>query len=228
MTWAKFSDDTPDDALIAQCSDAAFRLWFDAHCHCAAKLTDGMITQRDIAWILNGRPVSIADELVALGLWATNSQGWQIVGYTDVQSSRAEILTGRENARQRQHRFRNHKAGDHSDCVASFCKTVRDQGVSAVTRDATENVGRDTTPSKPSLAEPTPREGRAREVKAGTATTPLPGGRGSARGSLKGKSKSATVKQKPARPTSATEKVFAVIRKAEGRDVSVKEVVDIT
>lgn len=168
MTWAKFSDDTPEDPNVSQLSDAAFRLWFDAHCHCARTLSDGVMTARDMAWVLNNRPPSLFDELGPT-LWQANGSGGELVGYSDIQSTKAEILAGRERAAARQAKQRRHKTGDHSGCEARYCSAIRDGWKADPSRVTSR-------PPKPSLAEPSRSEARGLAVGEGPTPTPTSAG----------------------------------------------------
>jgi streptomycin 6-kinase len=71
MPWARFDDQTPADAKVAEMSDRAFRAWFDGICHAAEKLTDGFIPAR-IARQLTGTN-KVLKELVPSSWHPANS-----------------------------------------------------------------------------------------------------------------------------------------------------------
>lgn len=91
MTWVKLDDRLPDEPAVAALSDAAFRLHVTALCYSSRHLTDGSVPDAMIGrWGVRGAQRA-ANELVEAGLWRwQNSGDWSIVGYLDLQRSRAE------------------------------------------------------------------------------------------------------------------------------------------
>jgi len=80
--------------------------------------TDGRVTPDDIEFIPRF-PRACIPRLVQVGLWAEDGDGWLMVDYARVQTSRAEferLDNSRRREREKKRRQRAHKAGDHSFC----------------------------------------------------------------------------------------------------------------
>lgn len=100
-TWIKLLDTFPEHPDVLDLSDAAFRAYVEALCYCSRNLTDGDMTAAAVLRRLGVRP-KVADELVAVGLWATSPDGYVIVNYTKHQRSRDEVDKLRERGNRRQ------------------------------------------------------------------------------------------------------------------------------
>ncbi|WP_159107490.1 hypothetical protein [Streptomyces rubrogriseus] len=105
-------DRFPSHRKIALLSDRAFRLHVSAICWCAENLTDGRISDRELALVTRVRGVkATAKQLEDAGLWDRTDDGWQIHDYLDYNPSREQVLIERKKNAERQERFRRRKNG---------------------------------------------------------------------------------------------------------------------
>lgn len=112
MPWVKLDDRFPSHRKIALLSDRAFRLHVSAICWCAENLTDGRISDRELALVTRVRGVkATAKQLEDAGLWDRTDDGWQIHDYLDYNPSREQVLLERKKNAERQERFRRRKNG---------------------------------------------------------------------------------------------------------------------
>ncbi|WP_109030083.1 hypothetical protein [Streptomyces rubrogriseus] len=112
MPWVKLDDRFPSHRKIALLSDRAFRLHVSAICWCAENLTDGRISDRELALVTRVRGVkATAKQLEDAGLWDRTDDGWQIHDYLDYNPSREQVLIERKKNAERQERFRRRKNG---------------------------------------------------------------------------------------------------------------------
>ncbi|MFD5221439.1 hypothetical protein ACFWMH_27740 [Streptomyces tendae] len=112
MPWVKLDDRFPSHRKIALLSDRAFRLHVSAICWCAENLTDGRISDRELALVTRVRGVkATAKQLQDAGLWDRTDDGWQIHDYLDYNPSREQVLLERKKNAERQERFRRRKNG---------------------------------------------------------------------------------------------------------------------
>jgi hypothetical protein len=83
MAWAKLDDQFVEHPRIVPLGDRAFRLHVAAICLSNRKLTDGHISSHDGRILMASVKASRrhTDELVELGVWETNGDGWQIRAY---------------------------------------------------------------------------------------------------------------------------------------------------
>lgn len=102
MSWAKFDDAFADHPKIAGLSDAAFRLHVTAILYAARFETDGNLPVGAVARMGPGR-----EELLAAGLWDEVATGWAIHDYLDYNPSKADRERMRQQATERQQRWRN-------------------------------------------------------------------------------------------------------------------------
>lgn len=96
MTWAKFDDTCPDHHKVADLSDGAHRLWFNAVCYANRMLTDGRIRESVLMRLYPRKQRALAAELVGAGLWHEVSGGWDIHDYLTYQPSKADVLAQRK------------------------------------------------------------------------------------------------------------------------------------
>jgi hypothetical protein len=115
MTWLRLEDNFAHHPKIMALSDRAFRLHLSALCHCAEFSTDGYV-DKGIERAIRGRLAGDSrartrhlNELVAGGLWAPVNGGYLIHDYLDYNPSAAEVKAKREQAAERQRRFREGK-----------------------------------------------------------------------------------------------------------------------
>lgn len=112
MPWVKLDDRFPSHRKIALLSDRAFRLHVSAMCWCAENLTDGRISDRELALVTRVRGVkATAKQLEDAGLWDRTDDGWEIHDYLDYNPSREQVLIERKKSAERQERFRRRKNG---------------------------------------------------------------------------------------------------------------------
>lgn len=112
MPWVKLDDRFPSHRKIALLSDRAFRLHVSAMCWCAENLTDGHISDRELALVANVRGVkATAKQLEEAGLWDRVDGGWVVHDYLDYNPSRDQVLAERKKNAERQERFRQRKGG---------------------------------------------------------------------------------------------------------------------
>ncbi|MFS4103828.1 hypothetical protein [Streptomyces sp. PD-S100-1] len=112
MPWVKLDDRFPSHRKIALLSDRAFRLHVSAICWCAENLTDGRISDRELALVTRVRGVkATAKQLEDAGLWDRTDDGWEIHDYLDYNPSREQVLLERKKNAERQERFRRRKNG---------------------------------------------------------------------------------------------------------------------
>src|SRR3546814_4317479 len=78
MPWVKLDDRFPSHRKIALLSDRAFRLHISAICWCAENLTDGRISDRELALVAKIRGVkATAQQLADAGVWDRTADGWE-------------------------------------------------------------------------------------------------------------------------------------------------------
>lgn len=90
MTDARFPDRWLTERRIVRLSDAAFRLHVTALAWSASNRTDGYLEPEDVG-LIHGVNALKAAELVSAGLWEDAGNAWQILGFADTQSTRAQL-----------------------------------------------------------------------------------------------------------------------------------------
>ncbi|MFF5609303.1 hypothetical protein ACFY65_23430 [Streptomyces cellulosae] len=144
MPWVKLDDRFPSHRKIALLSDRAFRLHVSAICWCAENLTDGRISDRELALVTRVRGVkTTAKQLEDAGLWDRTEDGWVIHDYLDYNPSREQVLLERKKNAERQERFRRRKNGKPTP-PNDGDRNARSNGV---TRDG-ETQNNDTTATR--------------------------------------------------------------------------------
>ncbi|MFF7147542.1 hypothetical protein ACFZAO_05645 [Streptomyces griseoaurantiacus] len=144
MPWVKLDDRFPSHRKIALLSDRAFRLHVSAICWCAENLTDGRISDRELALVTRVRGVkATAKQLEDAGLWDRTDDGWVIHDYLDYNPSREQVLLERKKNAERQERFRRRKNGKPTPPDGSD-RNARSNGV---TQNG-ESQPRDTTATR--------------------------------------------------------------------------------
>jgi hypothetical protein len=112
MPWVKLDDRFPSHRKVALLSDRAFRLHVSAICWCAENLTDGRISDRELALVAHIRGIkATAKQLEEAGVWDRTDEGWMIHDYLDYNPSRDQVLAERKKNAERQERFRRRKKG---------------------------------------------------------------------------------------------------------------------
>lgn len=112
MPWVRLDDRFPSHRKVALLTDRAFRLHVSAICWCAENLTDGRISNRELAVVAHVRNVkATAQQLEDAGLWDRTDDGWEIHDYLDYNPSREQVIAERKKNAARQEAFRRRKNG---------------------------------------------------------------------------------------------------------------------
>lgn len=133
MTWAALSDD-----LIARMQhDELDRddqlMYVEGLVYAARLLTDGELPSDLRAFTTHPQAAEAALRLLALDYWRVSPKGYEITNYLKVNRSAEQVEKSKERNRVRQHRARLHREGDHSMCVASYCRNAPNAVTNAVT-----------------------------------------------------------------------------------------------
>jgi hypothetical protein len=113
MPWFKVDDGLHSHPKWLGASLGARALWVTAGSWSASHLTDGHIPRHVLA-SLGGRPKH-ATELVELGLWAVDGDGWRFHDWDAFQPSSESVEADRANARERQRRAREKARASRRD-----------------------------------------------------------------------------------------------------------------
>jgi len=113
MVWARLDDRANSNGKLTALSDAAFRLWACGLIYCQANLTDGHIPEHQIPMfgIRSAKPAKAVEELLRSlvpgkgPLWHREDGGYYVHDYLDWNDSRAEVVGGRNGAKDRKLRF---------------------------------------------------------------------------------------------------------------------------
>lgn len=114
MAWVRLDDGflTNQKAVIAGLDGRA--LYIAGLCWCARNLTDGTIDKRALPTIaaLAGVQPTVADTLVAVGLWEDQDDSYLVPDFLEYNPSREKVLAEREAAAERQRRSREKSRRD--------------------------------------------------------------------------------------------------------------------
>ncbi len=128
---------------VFRLSDAAYRLWSSAIDYCREQRTDGKVEPSDLIAIPRGTAGtwkrSVADELVASGLWHETEQGWQIHDFLVWQDSAIEANRKREAARERMRSVRANNSRTKSEVTPTDHDLSLDPDPSDSASDARED-----------------------------------------------------------------------------------------
>lgn len=118
MTWIKIDDSFPDHPKVVGLSDTAFRVHISGLCYAGRYLTDGYVPMQ-IAARFADENMAILSELVTAGLWREDlpNNGFIIHDYLAHQTSKAEVTTKREQARERQKRYVEKKKAEEAEVI---------------------------------------------------------------------------------------------------------------
>lgn len=176
MTWTRLDDGHFERLVVLDLSRDAQLVEVEAFVYGNRTGTDGAIDRRALRRVTGSDdPEAAAAELVAAGLWIVTNTGWQVVGWSELQPTAADVLRRRTQEQQRSARWRAHQRGDHTLCTQGLCKSLPPlPSDSGVTRDGTRDDTRTERVSNdaPSRPVPTRREGR------GETAAPSPAGAG--------------------------------------------------
>lgn len=146
MTWLKIDDKFAEHSKVIGLSSPAFRLHVAAMCRCAAHLTDGRVTERDVRILMPVCGLSTwkryVNELISAGLWITEAHGWNINDYLDYNPSSVQVKEQRERLARNQKRYRlRYRLRDReSDSVPSRTRVNKERPTTSVPRDVTSEV----------------------------------------------------------------------------------------
>lgn len=123
MPWFKVDDQLHSHPKWVGASAAAKALWVTAGSWSAAQLTDGHVP-RHVLPVVGGKPRT-AEELVELGLWEHNGNGWVFHDWHQMQPSRVDVEAARAEkadagARGNHQRWHAKKGITNPDCV--YCQ----------------------------------------------------------------------------------------------------------
>jgi hypothetical protein len=121
VTWVRLDDQfhTNRKAVIAGIEGRA--LYVAGLCWCALNSTDGEVDKRALPTVaaLAGVQPSIADTLVAVGLWEARNGFYLVPDYLDYNPSREQVIAEREAAAERQRRVRASRRASRRDTGGS-------------------------------------------------------------------------------------------------------------
>lgn len=109
MTWTKLDDGIFDHPKMLRAGEDAANLYVRALVWCNKHLTDGAIPREALRVLTSRRDAaSLADKLVAVGLWSSAEDGWSVHGFSDhnptreqVEARRSELSAKRAEAGKR-------------------------------------------------------------------------------------------------------------------------------
>jgi hypothetical protein len=125
VTWFRIDDGFADhpkvDALSdGPCFESAIGLWMLAGVWSAKHLTDGFVPRGRLGRIGIRRAEAAARELVRVGLWEEDPDGWRFRSWHEYQPSRAEVEEKREKTAQRVRKHREKGNADVTDDVTRY------------------------------------------------------------------------------------------------------------
>lgn len=118
MPWMRVDDDLWGHPKFIQCSFAARGLWVTAGSYCMKYLTEGFVALPSLTF-LGLHDLSLADELVAAGLWDEAEGGYQFRDWADYQKSKEAVEAERE-------RWRSNKAKARTSTRVSTVDSTED------------------------------------------------------------------------------------------------------
>lgn len=102
MVWAKFSDDWADQPRIIALSAPAFRAYVESVLYAGKYVTDGHVPTEAV----KARSRKAAPELIRVGLWEVNGNGWYAPYWREHLPPKAELDKARSASADRQRRRR--------------------------------------------------------------------------------------------------------------------------
>lgn len=150
MAWARLDDRMPWSRKIQPLSDRAFRLYVTGIAFCAAELTDGFISDANLALLpLKRGRNDAARELEDCKLWTRTDGGWMVHDFLEYNRSAAQVKQERKNVAARQQRFRDRRNGV-TNGVADAVTDDQEQP-----NEAPRNGVSNASPSRPVPSRPT-------------------------------------------------------------------------
>ena len=123
MSWFKVDDKFHSHPKVIGLPLRVIGLWAKAGAWSADQLTDGLVPRAVVAVL--GGTAGDAGALVKAGLWAEVEGGWAFHDWLDMQPSRAETLTRREEDRQRKADARARKAAMREEQERAQLRAIR-------------------------------------------------------------------------------------------------------
>ncbi|MEU3355254.1 hypothetical protein [Streptomyces sp. NPDC037389] len=155
MPWVRLDDHFPTHRKVAMLTDRAFRLHVSALCWCAANLTDGRISDRELRLVAHVRGMTAtARQLEDAGLWDRVEDGWVLHDFHDYQPTADHVRAERERNAARQRAYRQRRAADDGTVAAPGERVSN-----AVTHGVTNGVSNPVSNSAPSRTRPVPVPG---------------------------------------------------------------------
>jgi hypothetical protein len=103
MTWLRIDDGFVEHERIEPLTDKAFRLHVTGMCLCARKLTDGLVSDKDVRVCLtiSGSTRRVLSQLQTAGLWVKEGKHYRIRDYLDYNPTAAKVKADRAKAAER-------------------------------------------------------------------------------------------------------------------------------
>lgn len=156
MTWAALSDDLIDKMQHHGLTRDDQLMYVEGLVHATRLLTDGELPADLTRFTTHPQAAEGALRLLALDYWRVSGHGYAITEFLRHNRTAKQVRESQERSRARTRRWRLHREGDHSMCLASFCGN-------AVTNAVTNGVS-DVAPSSPLLSS---REEKEKEKEQG-------------------------------------------------------------
>lgn len=133
--WVRFDNTTPENLKVSATSDKAFRLWFHATCYCSRAETDGLVPEHMLNRLGVPSFARAVEELVDLGLFVPDPQGYRVNDYLDFNPSRDRLREMREGQRKRSEKWRDSNTEDNALATENerVIPHARDRSVSSST-----------------------------------------------------------------------------------------------
>jgi hypothetical protein len=158
VPWAKLDDRMPWSRKIQPLSDAAFRLYVTGLAWCAAELTDGFISDANVALLpLRRNRKTAAGELVERKLWTRTEGGYMVHDFLEYNRSAARVKQDRQAIAARQQAFR-----DRRNAVSNASPPDDSNGVT----DESSNGVSNASPSRPVPSHSSSKEEQAANAAA--------------------------------------------------------------
>lgn len=163
MTWFRvddgFSDHPKVDALgDGPCLEAAIALWTLSGAWAAKHLTDGFVPAGRVARVGVKNATKAAEELVRVGLWDREEDGYRFRNWCEYQPTRARVEAEREKTAERVRRHRDRPATEPTS-VGNAVTPAKPEQRNAVTNAAP-------VPSRPVPSRPVPKSALALSERA--------------------------------------------------------------
>lgn len=101
MSWGRLDDSFDQHRKVRKAGLEATGLHARAMAYCAGALTDGHIDPEWLTERAGRRAQKLAEQLVSVGLWEPNSDGYVIHDYLDYNPSREQVLAKRQRESER-------------------------------------------------------------------------------------------------------------------------------